>query len=228
MDKFLMNPLVRLKSHRDLIAEKCQNEYIALSSAMLNGYDIENANSIYSRLCELSHTKFVLSEVTNELASKQCKDPVFLVGSEILYRAFRKLCSISTESILYAGGNCYNNYYTIERLIDLKLDKSEIGYASANDSFVSKSLIELEKYGSQLSCYFHAHPGNGINSNIPSSIDISNQERLERGGYNTIGVIFSRDGFLRIFSDKLKYRISISGKGVDCVAENVFKLTELS
>ncbi len=73
-----------------------------------------------------------------------------------------------------------------------------------------------------------SHPSRGINSNNPSSTDFSNQERLEKGNYKTIGGIFSRDGYLRFFSDKLQYKISISGKGVENVSKGVYKLTEIS
>lgn len=220
--------LVRLRSHRDLITEKSRKEFAKLKEAIINNYDIEHADNIYTRLCDFSHTQLILSEISNEITSSPNEVPEFKVGSEILYKAFNKLNSIKTESILYAVGNNYGNSYSIERLIDLELDQSELGYAKANPSFSSKSLIELEEYGTLLTCYFHAHPGRGVNSNNPSSTDFSNQERLEKGNYKTIGGIFSRDGYLRFFSDKLQYKISISGKGVEHVSKDVYKLTKIS
>lgn len=222
------NALVRLRSHRDLITEKSRKEFVKLKEAIIDNYDIEHANNIYTRLCDFSHTQLILSEISNEISSSTIEVPEFKVGSEILYKAFNKLNSIKTESILYAVGNNYGNSYSIERLIDLELDQSELGYAKANDIFSSKALIDLEEYGSLLTCYFHAHPSRGINSNNPSSTDFSNQERLEKGNYKTIGGIFSRDGYLRFFSDKLQYKISISGKGVENVSKGVYKLTEIS
>lgn len=229
--EFIMNKnssLTKIRSHRDLITEKLRNDYSQLKDAIIDNFDLENANIIYSRICDNSQTKQVLSEVTDELSSAEKDVPEFIVGTELLYKAFHKLCSIPTESILYATGNCFGNSYSIENLIDLKLDESKYGYAKANLEFSSKALIKLEQYGSILTCYFHAHPGRGINSNLPSGIDYANQERLENGKYKTIGGIFSRDGYLRFFTDKLQYKVLISGKGVKRVSENVFKLAEIS
>jgi len=220
--------LTKIRSHRDLITDKLKNDYSQLKDAIIDNFDLENANIIYSRICDNSQTKQVLSEVTDELSSAEKDVPEFIVGTELLYKAFHKLCSISTESILYATGNNYGNSYSIERLIDLKLDQSKFGYAKANSEFSSQVLIGLEKFGTLLTCYFHAHPGRGINSNLPSSIDFANQERLEKGQYKTIGGIFSRDGYLRFFSDKLQYKIVISGKGIEHVSKDVYKLTEIS
>ncbi len=220
--------LVRLRSHRDLITEKSRKEFVKLKEAIIDNYDIEHADNIYTRLCDFSHTQLVLSEISNEITLSPDEVPEFKVGSETLYKAFNKLNAIKTESILYAVGNNYGNSYSIERLIDLELDQSELGYAKANDKFSSKALIDLEEYGTLLTCYFHAHPGRGINSNNPSDIDYSYQRRLESGNYNTIGAIFSRDAFLRFFSDKLQYKISISGKGVENVSKDVYKLTKIT
>ncbi len=220
--------LIKIRSHRDLITDKLRTDYSQLKDVLIENYDIEKANIIYSRICDNSQTKQVLSDVTNELTSSGNNVSEFVVGSELLYKAFHKLCAIPTESILYASGNCFGDSYTIERLIDLKLDQSKYGYAKANLEFSSQVLIGLEKYGSLFTCYFHAHPGRGINSNFPSSIDYANQDRLESGKYKTIGGIFSRDGYLRFFTDKLEYKIIISGKGVEYVSEGVYKLTEIS
>jgi len=222
------NALVRIRTHRDLITDKSRKEFVKLKEAIIDNNDIEHADSIYTRLCDYSHTQHALSEILDEITSSPNEVPEFKVGSEILYNAFNKLNSIKTESILYAVGNNYGNSYSIERLIELELDQSELGYAKANDKFSSKALIELEKYGTLLTCYFHAHPSKGINSNMPSDIDYSYHKRLESGKYNTIGGIFSRDGYLRFFSDKLQYKISISGKGVENVSKDVYKLTEIS
>ncbi|MGP8321429.1 MAG: hypothetical protein ACT6FE_03775 [Methanosarcinaceae archaeon] len=220
--------LIRLRTHRDLITEKSRKEFTKLKEAILNNYDVEHANSIYTRLCDFSHTKHELTEISNNLNISNDDVPEFIVSSEVLYLASQKLCSISTESILYAVGNNYGNSYSIERLIELELDQSKFGYAKANDVFNLKTMIELEKYGTLLTCYFHAHPSSGINSNHPSDIDYSTQKRLESGNYKTIGGIFSRDGYLRFFTDKLEFKITILGKGVEHVSKNVYKLTEIS
>ena len=228
MNSISNSALTRLKSHSELIGDKCRRELQKLRESIIDNYDIAKAKDVFSRLCDFSQTKMILSEISDGISPSLATVPEFIVGSELLYEAYRKLCSIKTESILYAVGNSFGNSYSIVRLIDLKLDKSEYAYASADPAFSSKELIELEEYGTLLTCYFHAHPGNGINANHPSGTDISNQQRLEKGKYNTIGGIFSRDGHLRFFSDKLQYKVTISGKGVEHVSENAYRLTDVS
>ena len=222
------NDSSRAMAFRDYITDKCNVEFANLKKAVLEDNDIDRAKLIFPFLCELGKTKLFLTELAKQQV-REDKDSIrFLVSTEVLYKAYHKLCSIPTESILYAVGSGIGNGFTIERLIDLELDKSEYGYASANSTFSSKVLIEAEEYGTLLTCYFHAHPGKGINSNTPSSIDFNNQARLEKGKYRTIGGIFSRVGYVRFFSDQLRFVVSVIGKGVEHVSKDVFKLTKVS
>lgn len=231
MNSITNNAITTLRTQCDLVGAKCRQEFQRLQEVVIDNYDEARANDIFSRLCDFGQTKMALTEISDGISQSNVKEsdvPEFIVGSELLYKAYQKLNSIETESILYAVGNNFGNSYSIVRLIDLKLDKSEIAYASADPAFSSKALIGLEEYGTLLTCYFHAHPGNGISANHPSNTDIANQERYERGKYIAIGGIFSRDGYLRFFSDKLQYTVTISGKGIDHVSKNVYKLTEIS
>jgi len=63
----------------------------------------------------------------------------------------------------------------------------------------------------------HSHLIHGKDGNLPSIIDIAHQERLERAGYKTIGIILNydfndEDLFVRIFTNRLKYKIKIFGE----------------
>ena len=81
------NALVRLRSHRDLITEKSRKEFVKLKEAIIDNYDIEHANNIYTRLCDFSHTQLILSEISNEITLSPDEVPEFKVGAEILYKA---------------------------------------------------------------------------------------------------------------------------------------------
>jgi len=221
------NAIALLRSHHDFIKDKSRRDFAKLREALFDNHDIEQADGIYPRICDDIQTQAVMSEVSNELTAPKSDVAEFAVSAELLYEAFKKATALPTESILYASGSSNGNSCSIERLVEPKLDKSEIAYASVDLEDSTKILIELEKYGSLMTCYFHAHPGSGINSNKPSSTDIATQKIYENGNFKTIGGIFSRGGYLRFFSNKLDFRVTISGKGVQYVSKNVYKLTEL-
>jgi len=214
----------RISSHNQLLLERSRKLLSEMQRLVLEDFDFEGAKQLLTRLTDVGEMRQLLMELSSaETVSEDT--PNFVIASEVLYLAYRKLCKIPTESILYAVGSRYGNVFTVERLVPLKLDKSEIAYASADLAASSKVLIDLELYGSLLTCYFHAHPGRGSGANHPSGIDTNNHARLEKGNYRTVGGIFSRDGYLRFFTDKMPFKITISGKGVDCVGPNLWKLT---
>lgn len=215
---------LRLQKH--CISSKIQELYPQLRQ-LVSQFEFDQAERIFAELINLNKIGQTIEEISNRLSANMQSIPTYLFGSAILYEAYQKLGSIPTESILYASGNRFANCFAVERLIPLELEFSGYGGASANLSFSSKVLIELEKYGSLLCCYLHMHPGRGSQSNHPSSIDLSTQEKLETGNYPTIGGIFSRDGFLRFFSNKKPFNIVISGKEIENVGKNSYKLVKV-
>jgi len=214
----------RISAHKQLLLERSRRLLSEMQRLVIEDFDFEGARRTLTRLTDVGEMRQLLIELSSAEAESE-ETPNFVIASEVLYSAYRKLCEIPTESILYAVGSRYGNVYTVERLVPLKLDRSEIAYASADLAASSKVLIDLEPYGSLLTCYFHAHPGRGAGANHPSGIDTNNHARLEKGNYRTVGGIFSRDGYLRFFTDKMPFKITISGKGVDCVGPNLWKLT---
>jgi len=214
----------RISAHNQLLLKRSRRLLLEVQRLVIEDFDFEGAKRILNRLAEIGETRRLLIELSSANPESE-ETPNFVIASEVLYSAYRKLCEIPTESILYAIGSRYGNVYTVERLVPLKLDKSEIAYASADLTTSSRILIDLEPYGSLLTCYFHAHPGRGAGANHPSDIDTNNHARLEKGDYRTVGGIFSRDGYLRFFTDKMPFKITISGKGVDSVGPNLWKLT---
>jgi len=192
----------------------------------LTHYDYEKARQVFEELVSLHQLKQDIGTITAGLEEEVSSVPTFLVSAELLYQVYLKLREVQTESIMYASGVRYGSFLTVERLVPVDLEASEYGYASASIGSTSRVLARLEQFGSVLTCYFHAHPGKGPSSNHPSNIDIANQARLETGGYRTIGGIFSRDGYLRFFSDKMESRVELSGKGIENVGPNLYRLTQ--
>ena len=215
----------RLDAQRDKLLTRSKDLLKDMERLVIENYDFETAGHVLNRLEDVGEMRKFLTELS-EGDEESATKPTFVIGSESLYTAFHNLCRIPTESIIYAVGSRFGDFYTIERLVPLKLDKSEVGYASADLASSSRVLIDLEPYGTLLTAYFHAHPGSGPGANHPSGIDIGNHARLEQGDYKTVGGIFSRDGYLRFFSDKMNFNIAIAGKGVEHVHPNLWRLTQ--
>jgi hypothetical protein len=152
--------------------------------------------------------------------------PKYLVGSKLLYEGNQYLMSQKTEMLVDVSGWKHNGLFVLERLEPVKLDESTTTYAKSNLLSTRDALFEMHRRGYLLVSILHSHPGYGPGSVSPSSTDINNQKKLEKVGYKCISGIYSRDGYIRFFTLNNPFEIVIKGQGVECVEENLFRLTE--
>lgn len=186
--------------------------------------DAENLLKFKKRLGDL--TKDFVSSLEPKITLK------YKIGSLFLRECFEFLVSTSEEVIhLVSGTELEKNIFILDRLEKIKYQASAVG-AKADVKDLFKKLIELdEKYGHLLLAVFHSHPFGGIAGACPSGIDRNLQESLEKSGYKTVQAVFSRDGYVRFFSNKLSFEIEVYGKGVEKISEKenegIFKLSEI-
>lgn len=178
--------------------------------------------------------KIRLRDLTKDFLSSLEPKPVlkYRTGSLFLRECFTYLTAAPEEALhLVSGLELEKNVFLLDRLEKVQFRASLIGAkADINDLF--KKLFELdEKYGHLLLAVCHSHPFGGIAGTCPSGIDYNLQQKLETAGYKTIQAIFSRDGFIRFFSDKLDFGIEVYGKGIQKISEKenerIFKLSEI-
>ncbi len=123
------------------------------------------------------------------------------------------------------------NSFILDKLIKIDYQATVVAAkASVKDIFTK--LIDLdEKHGHLLLAIMHSHPFSGVSGTTPSGVDRNLQVNLETSGYKVIQAIFARDGYIRFFSNYLKFEIDIYGKGVEKInakeTETVFKLTDV-
>lgn len=196
-------------------------------SRSIRGFEFDLAQKTFEQIIELQKIALVAQEVSSGF-DKATSRPSYLSGSALLQEASIFLGQLRNESILYVAGNRFGNSYVFSQLIPPELDRSEPGYAVTRAESSLRKLGDLERHGSVLCAYFHMHPGRGSGSTLPSPVDLTSQRRLEKGGYPVIGGIFSRDGYLRFFSDQNPFEVSISGKGVEHVGKDLFKLAKIA
>ena len=156
----------------------------------------------------------------------------YRTGSLFIKECAQYLTSSPEEVIhLVSGIELEKDSFLLDRLEKVEYQASMVG-AKADVKDLFKKLINLdEKYGHLLLAVFHSHPFGGVAGTCPSGIDRNLQGNLEESGYKTIQAVFSRDGYVRFFSNKLNFEIEVYGKGVEKISERenekVFKLIEI-
>ena len=156
---------------------------------------------------------------------------VYKAGTLFLHECFKYLVSSSDEVMhLVSGVKLDENLYTLDRMAKIQFE-ANIGSAKANIKDLFSKLNEMDdKYGHPLLAVFHSHPGIGKSGTFPSGIDRNLQTSLEKNGYKTIQAIFSRDGFIRFFSNELPFKIELFGKGIQKLEgqsnEQIFKFED--
>ncbi len=117
----------------------------------------------------------------------------------------------------------------LSRLEKVAYESQSAGFVSADRKATHNQIVALTEHsGHELLGMFHAHKSVGAKSTIPSQIDIQNQERFVKIGWEAIGGIFSDDGYARFFSTWKDIEFLIYGHGAELVSdkprEKIFKL----
>ena len=151
----------------------------------------------------------------------------YLMSSLYLMDSFALLNRQEVESLHFVTGPEVSETKVMDKIVDLKLEKQSMVYAKANTEAIREALIYLSEYGFKLWGCFHIHPGTGAGSTSPSGTDMTLDRLLLRGGYDSIGAIFSRDGFVRFFSSK-DFEINIYGNGLEKINEKLYRIVEVN
>lgn len=156
----------------------------------------------------------------------------YRIDSLFLREAFQQLVSTPEEVLRMVSGLALeDDLFILDRLTKVEYHASIVA-AKADVRDLFAKLIEMdEKHGHLLLAVFHSHPFNEIAGTCPSGVDRNLQENLERAGYKTIQAIFSRNGYVRFFTNKLCFEIETYGKGVQKISaketEAIFKISEI-
>jgi len=215
-----------LRLQEQATARDIESLFVSIRSYIAK-FQLTEAALTFSQLLSLSRFHHTVREITQRCHATEPGTSTYFFGSSLLYDTYHRQAAIATETIDYALGHRHGSFLTVEKVIPLQLESSSVSRAEGNSRDNARVLVEAERLGGILSCYFHTHPGHGPHANLPSPTDIATQKRFEQGGYAVIGGIFSRDGYLRFFSHEKPFNISISGKEVEHVGENLYKLTKI-
>ena len=136
----------------------------------------------------------------------------------LLFPAEEMLCLSGPVS---QAGVCH-----LDQAVSLEPDSSSTVHFQPTPESVYSALKRFKRFGYGLKVIIHSHPGEGSLATMPSSTDRQTLERHERS-CRAIGMIVTRDGYLRAFADALNFELKIYGAGVEVINEKqkLFQLT---
>ena len=149
----------------------------------------------------------------------------FVCGAWFLRQCQRQLTTTENEAMTYVTGLAMANLRTLDQILEFNYAEQTTCFVSADPESGRNALRTLHEEGQELLAWFHSHPGRGVKATAPSSEDMDHQSDLEKGGYQAIGGIFTRDGHVRFFSTGLQFRIDVIGDRAEQVDETVFRIT---
>ncbi len=231
-DEAVLTPMqiskARLENRRDIIDHRLDGFLKNIRTYCIQN-DLGNARISFENLLTLSEIRAIVEEIISAVDDWKAVDaekavPTYTAGSWFLYDCFDYLSKQPEESVHFVTGVQLGNIYILDRMVTFKMDIQTMTRASGDHFSSHNALIEMDEYGHRLLAYFHIHPGKGESITQPSHIDMDYQTNLDRGGYQAIGGIFSRDGYLRFFPEDKRFEVEIYGKGVEKIEDRLFRL----
>lgn len=169
-------------------------------------------------LLDANHVKQVSEKLLTDYQSDTV--PTYMLSSLTIQEACDSLTRTRFEDMRFATGMAVQPLiFAITRLLQFELKRQSAVFAEGNQESVAKLLIGLHNANHKLYMTWHSHPGNSKESTDPSSTDLDFHRRLEAGDYPVIGGIVNREGYVRFFSYKRRFKISIYGNGLEVINE---------
>ncbi len=154
---------------------------------------------------------------------EESKTPVYVFSSWMLKDSFQYCTAAPEEAMHFILGVEKDGFAIGTNLVPFGYSHRSVVGATGNHRDTHRISIEAHESGHRILALIHSHPGRGINANRRSSIDEANQRIWERTT-RVIGAIWSRDGYLRWYSSKLKFDVQIIGNHLKRVNDHVWKL----
>lgn len=136
----------------------------------------------------------------------------------------RDLTPGADEEITHVTGARVGSVRVLSRLCRLTVQNKTPVFAKATARSCADTEIEILEHGNMLHAMAHSHPGEGAVATHPSSIDVNYLGRIQRVGSDAIGIIITRDGWVRFYSVVKPFRVVVMGSGVTQVEEHVFHI----
>lgn len=149
----------------------------------------------------------------------------FLISSIFLRQAFTYLTGDPKKRermTLVSGPVAKNGTVVLASMHKVQTSQQSAAYVQADPAATARQIDNLVSNDQhQLWGMFHSHILYGKNSTQPSQTDINHQNRLVKFSMpDTLGGIFSLDGWCRIFSTAKSFSLTTYGGGVEMIENN--------
>lgn len=143
--------------------------------------------------------------------------PMFIADSWFLRDCIKHHTPLEDEVGSYLTGQRLGNIFVLSRICPVAPSvQSPVRFIGTPQSSASK-LIEILEHGNKLHATFHSHPGSGSWATGPSGIDIHYMTTLQQRGAKVLGLICTRDGYVRAYSPLMPFLFIVQGNGVESV-----------
>lgn len=152
-------------------------------------------------------------------------EPGYLVSSIFLREVFTYLTSDPQKRermILVTGPVSNDNTVVLSSMHTVQTSQQSAAYVQADPAATAHQIDDLVSNDQhQLWGMFHSHILHGKNSTQPSQTDLDHQNRLVKFDMpDTLGGIFSLDGWVRIFSTAKPFSLTTYGGGVELIEDH--------
>jgi hypothetical protein len=207
---------------RESVVKRRQEGTLQSVFVALNQWDRNKARQCF----EISLAWNQLHELVhdwNESLSRQ--KLTFIVDAWFLRDLIRHLTPNQDEEITYITGVSLGRVKILSRICGVTLEKQSVVYAKATAKSCAETLAGILGNGNTLHVMAHSHPGRGAAATHESSIDVNYLGRIQRAGADVVGIIVTRDSFVRFFTVEKPFQVLVQGNGVTQIEENVFQIT---
>jgi hypothetical protein len=150
--------------------------------------------------------------------------PHFIITSLFLRECIPFLMQDELEVVSYVSGPKIYCGRILDQLVRFKMAQRELCRARGDIVSSTAALVRLGDRGFQLNGTIHSHPGTGEGASVPSSKDLTLHWLLEQGGYQAVGIIMTRDGYVRFYTAYMPFTLKVIGKDIIKLGHNRYRL----
>lgn len=189
----------------------------------LQSWDRDGARQMFELLLQWNCLNQFLSDWKQKMKTdSSC--PVFVADLAFLRELIKHLTPLKDESITYVTGPCLGTYRILAKMCDVEYADQSVIHAAGTPRSCSDTLIGINEMGLRLHVMAHSHPGSGPAATHESSTDIGYLSKVQAGGADVVGIIVTRDGYLRFFTVDKPFMVMLQGNGIKEVQDNVYKI----
>jgi len=147
----------------------------------------------------------------------------FVFSSAMLRESFRYCVSQPEEGMHFILGIEHEGILIGTHIVPFPYEYRSVAGAAGVHQHTHKICIQAHETGHYAMALLHSHPGSGIDANHPSGTDRRTQGLWEHGT-RLLGGIWSRDGYLRWYTNDLAFTVDVEGNQIGRIDGDVWKL----